>query len=262
MGRAAPAPARHHRVSTSCRADFVVVASVQRSSSERAFISLHSASLGCLALVCRWGGRRIQAASNLVFSNGLLVGGPSGQGGSREEGAVPVEQEEGGTRFSHSFVHVLPRAAAACLRSYSESSAEGQGEEASSAGPRGEEPLVRACLELALCWLDSGDLGNGPAHPAAPRPQDPWSGGGVLHNISESVVAVLIPEGAHHLDLMCAEDGNIFGRAWPVLLCGRWTLGFVAGRPLAVALAPAGLGGWSAKERGGEGLGSEALSLP
>lgn len=34
---------------------------------------------------------------------------------------------------------------------------------------------------------------------------DPWSAGGVLHNISRSVLAVLIPEGAHHLDLRGAN---------------------------------------------------------
>lgn len=31
---------------------------------------------------------------------------------------------------------------------------------------------------------------------------DPWSVFGQLEDVSDSVVAVIIPEGAHHLDLM------------------------------------------------------------
>lgn len=30
---------------------------------------------------------------------------------------------------------------------------------------------------------------------------DPWSAGGVTQNISDSLVAIMIPDGAHHLDL-------------------------------------------------------------
>ncbi|KAI5699321.1 hypothetical protein M8J75_001095 [Diaphorina citri] len=37
---------------------------------------------------------------------------------------------------------------------------------------------------------------------------DPWSHAGVLHNISSSVVAVVIPEGAHHLDLRAANKDD------------------------------------------------------
>lgn len=35
---------------------------------------------------------------------------------------------------------------------------------------------------------------------------DPWSSGGVLRNVSSSAVAILIPEGAHHLDLRSSNS--------------------------------------------------------
>ncbi|KAI7728310.1 hypothetical protein M8C21_015077, partial [Ambrosia artemisiifolia] len=31
--------------------------------------------------------------------------------------------------------------------------------------------------------------------------RDPWSGGGVLKNISKSIIAIVEKEGAHHVDL-------------------------------------------------------------
>merc|ERR1711920_287275 len=34
---------------------------------------------------------------------------------------------------------------------------------------------------------------------------DPWSSGGVLKNVSNSAIAVIIPEGAHHMDLMFSD---------------------------------------------------------
>ncbi|EAY75958.1 hypothetical protein OsI_03875 [Oryza sativa Indica Group] len=37
---------------------------------------------------------------------------------------------------------------------------------------------------------------------------DPWSGGGVLKNISESVVAIIAPLGAHHIDLRPASKDD------------------------------------------------------
>nr|ACF82763.1 unknown [Zea mays] len=37
---------------------------------------------------------------------------------------------------------------------------------------------------------------------------DPWSGGGVLKNISESVVAIVAPLGAHHIDLRPATPDD------------------------------------------------------
>ena len=37
---------------------------------------------------------------------------------------------------------------------------------------------------------------------------DPWSSGGVLKNISKTVRAVIIPEGAHHLDLRFSNPAD------------------------------------------------------
>ena len=34
---------------------------------------------------------------------------------------------------------------------------------------------------------------------------DPWRSGGVLHNLSSTLVAVEVPQGAHHLDLMFSD---------------------------------------------------------
>lgn len=36
--------------------------------------------------------------------------------------------------------------------------------------------------------------------------RDPWGAGGVLHTLSDTLVAVHIPEGAHHLDLMFSNE--------------------------------------------------------
>lgn len=55
---------------------------------------------------------------------------------------------------------------------------------------------------------------------------DPWSGGGVLANVSDSVRAYVLPNGAHHLDLMWSHPDDppdaIDARRFIAENIGRW----------------------------------------
>ncbi|XP_028794690.1 lysosomal Pro-X carboxypeptidase-like [Neltuma alba] len=55
---------------------------------------------------------------------------------------------------------------------------------------------------------------------------DPWSGGSVLHNISESIVSLVTEEGAHHIDLRAAgpddPDWLVEQRATEIKLIEGW----------------------------------------
>lgn len=61
---------------------------------------------------------------------------------------------------------------------------------------------------------------------------DPWSGAGVLTNISSTVIAVVIPEGAHHLDLRAANKDDpqsvIDARKFYELTFSKWIFEFQA----------------------------------
>ncbi|CAI0462616.1 unnamed protein product [Linum tenue] len=56
--------------------------------------------------------------------------------------------------------------------------------------------------------------------------RDPWSGGGVLHNISSTIVAIVAEKGAHHVDLRSAtrEDPEWLRdvRRSEIRIIGRW----------------------------------------
>lgn len=56
--------------------------------------------------------------------------------------------------------------------------------------------IVATCVRSPSLWFVrlSGCLAAGL--------YDPWSVFGVMEDVNDSVVAVIIPEGAHHLDLM------------------------------------------------------------
>lgn len=52
---------------------------------------------------------------------------------------------------------------------------------------------VLSTQSTCLCALSNGGL-------------DPWSAGGVTQNLTQSVVSIVIPEGAHHLDLRYSNN--------------------------------------------------------
>lgn len=62
---------------------------------------------------------------------------------------------------------------------------------------------------------------------------DPWSGGGVLSNVSNEILAIVIPEGAHHLDLRSADPNDPasvkYARQFHIKSIKKWLLNFYGG---------------------------------
>lgn len=58
------------------------------------------------------------------------------------------------------------------------------------------------------------------------RTTDPWSSGGITHNISDSVQAVILEHGAHHLDLFFSDPRDppdvTFARQFHVAHMKKW----------------------------------------
>ena len=61
---------------------------------------------------------------------------------------------------------------------------------------------------------------------------DPWSAGGVLTSLSDSLVAVLIEDGAHHLDLRTPQpddpDSVVAAREVEKMHIQKWIDGYGA----------------------------------
>lgn len=90
---------------------------------------------------------------------------------------------------------------------------------------------------------------------------DPWHGGGVLEDVSDTVVALIIPEGAHHLDLMFSHEDDpesvVHVRRREMELVRRWALEAARRRRRRVERQERSLGRLG---RAGDGDGLEAVA--
>ena len=84
--------------------------------------------------------------------------------------------------------------------------------------------LDKKYKNLTILFLFFPPLSNGDL--------DPWSGGGVTKNITDTLVAITIPEGTHHLDLRAnnAFDPKslLLARSLEVKYMKQWIRDFYA----------------------------------